>query len=698
MRRGSGVRSLGLFLLLTGLCLGVGAAKPASSSKVERIETNVVLLDVEVSDLSGAPLPGLKAEEFQLRVDGVYRPIYSVDDLCSCPEGSTASVTGSVPSPEAEENAIPETSVSGSVSLTAAGPAAAPVPPAARVPAAAEEMLFVLYLDYSQLQLGGRRRAADAAESWVRDVKRPGERAMVVAYGSSVKVYAEPTADREALIAAVRASYEDPLMTIVLPNQRDPLATRCQIMLDPEQEKQKAIDLDLIRRCVGAAQKELYHAVRSLEALQTVLETLGLHPGRKSLLYFHENGTIAPFPIYGLSPDEFLWRDGELMRDLEEIAVDATESRTKIYTAFVGNTADAGSFYAYNLGMNFSDKTGGRHNRTRDQLPRLLKTAGRESCCLYRVGIRPPRRRMSPRLRWARITTRGLVRPAVRSFRFLGPGERWRRHAMAVLKVPEAHGEIPLAVAIVPRRRNGKRWRVDLLLATRTEALLDVPEGKGGSGDWGVGAYLDTGGRSRRYEGFSSLFVRDLDHQPPFFVYRESVEVRPGHVDLRAYLGRVAGAEFGGARAAIDLPRGDLPGVVGPLLLLGQERQLALRLPAAGSGSKSAPEPALRFGTVPAGLRPIREGDLLLVRSFLCPGKTTGLPERIRRYVSAGGKPLFKLPAERGTVEEGCLEIEDRLPISAAVFPPGEYTYHLEWNWPEEEETKSADRSFRVGP
>ena len=106
------------------------------SGLVERTGASVFLLDIEVEDEDGLPLPGLSAEDFSLELNGRDYPIYSVDDLC--PAAATVTAVES-------DSDLPGQAVSRS-------PVSAPDP--ART---------VLYLDFSQMRPDGRAMAVTEA-------------------------------------------------------------------------------------------------------------------------------------------------------------------------------------------------------------------------------------------------------------------------------------------------------------------------------------------------------------------------------------------------------------------------------------------------------------------------------------------------------------------------------------------------------
>jgi hypothetical protein len=57
---------------------------PIQVDLVEQTERTLLLLDVEAVDGQGRPMLGLVKDDFRIRVNYLWRGIYSVDDLCPC--------------------------------------------------------------------------------------------------------------------------------------------------------------------------------------------------------------------------------------------------------------------------------------------------------------------------------------------------------------------------------------------------------------------------------------------------------------------------------------------------------------------------------------------------------------------------------------------------------------------------------------
>ena len=138
--------------------------EPLDLGLTERADISLMFIDVIAVDAAGRPMPGLKKEDFRLKLDYVPREIYSVDDLCPCSAQGEPLAAAPVES-----------------ELTAdLAPIREQKPP-----------LFVLYFDFSQLQQNGRAQALQEGRRWIEQAMQPDDRAMLVGYTGKAGVTAD---------------------------------------------------------------------------------------------------------------------------------------------------------------------------------------------------------------------------------------------------------------------------------------------------------------------------------------------------------------------------------------------------------------------------------------------------------------------------------------------------------------------------
>ena len=645
------------------------SAPRVRSGLVETTGVSLMLVDVEVTDEQGNPIHGLTRDDFTVLLDGRERSVYSVDDLCSCSASAEAATLLT-----AEEAA--------SVALDRELVVPTERPPA--IPAFQDPIHFILYLDYSQLQQDGRVRAGEEARRWIRETMRPGDPVMLAAYASDagLVVLREFTSDKAALLAALdaaerRVDLNDPFPTL-LSNRQDECERCCRT----------ACDCQACRWIM--AQKEYVHSKHAFEALERLFEMLEPVPGRKSLILFHQNGTLFPARYYGTD------RVGDHNLLLDRLASEATLARTAIYPAYSGD----GNDLAVNLGANLADYTGGGYNRGPSDLAALVREAGRRCACIYRLGLVPPG---GPRERPYRVTVYVGDRALPHRYRVvnLSDSERWMRSARAVLAAPARARDVALAAAVIPLTADKRGWDVSVQVTFDAEALLQLPRQAQSAGSWEVGALLtdERGRKSWEMLGVSE-FKRTGEGKNPSAIRHERriAGLRPGTYELRAFVRDRWANVYGGARAEIVLPRLRGPAVVGPVVTRGHSAVVRTTLPLLDKAGRTT-EPS-RAGSIeqvalPLGDRAVRPGEALEFWSWICPGDAALAISGVARHVASEDKPLFRFEAPFVSAAGDCTALVDRL--DSTPMAAGHYTYQLEWDRDGAGDALQAETDFTVG-
>jgi VWFA-related protein len=268
--KGQLLRGATLAALLVAL---PGAAQPRPEEPadtpvfLERLEVEIVNLDVVVTDAKGNPVEGLTREEFELRVDGEPTPIdnfYAVG-----PEQRAATAPEEAPAGPAEEAML------------------------GIVPPAQQELHLLVLFDNRHATPGERKRVAnDLAAAFEPGLEGRG-RAAVAYYDGGIKVSQPFTADGAALGAAIRAlgatgavGYSDEF------DRRNFLREIEQVELSDNNAVQEAQSI------LGSI--EIYGEQKSadvrltLAALASQVDALAGLPGRKVLLYITSGLDLQP--------------------------------------------------------------------------------------------------------------------------------------------------------------------------------------------------------------------------------------------------------------------------------------------------------------------------------------------------------------------------------------------------------------------
>ena len=287
-----------------------------------------MLLDVEVTDADGNPIPGLTRKDFQVQLDGRVQEIYSLDDLCRVPDDSLVA-------------ALPDEAPGATGEAEQPSPGAATETTRTRtVPAAAEEIRFILYLDFSRLRPFGRANAIEESRRWIHETKRPGDIVQIVAYASvaGMKRLTPFTSDAHVLLAAVDAAERDPQWVDPFPTSFDRRIEECCACCADVVMRQGCTCFPKELRpkppccpvCLVNARDEFFHGKHSLEALAAYLRGLEDLPGRKAVILFYENGLVYPSQFYPKS-EVPVFRAGDNVAELDQAGAEANLSRATIH-------------------------------------------------------------------------------------------------------------------------------------------------------------------------------------------------------------------------------------------------------------------------------------------------------------------------------------------------------------------------------
>lgn len=662
------------------------AERPFQTGMVERTGITLMFLDVEVTDEEGRPLPGLTLDDFEVQINGRFRPLYSVDDLCACaPEVGTAVAGAEDPLPAAPAPA-------GGVEARGAEAARSPGP----VP---QRPRYVLYFDFSQLQQDGRARAAREARRWILESMGAHDQASVVAYASvaGLRELSPFTGDKQELLDAIESGLADPDLVDPFPAGFSYRIRECKECCAKTEECTDCGTRCCAAVCRGNARDELQHGRRSLKALIALLGRLESEPGPKSLILFHQNGVIYPSRFYPVP--EML----DHVALLDAAGAEATLARTVVNPAYSGSTnrlENELAGQAVSLGANLAEFTGGRYNRGNTDLTALLDETVKSCTCTYRIGIRPPVE-YKQRVFRVRVWVRGEVVPYRYRTVFLDDTDRWWRRAQGVLADPDRAAGVEVTTGIVPDGLSGKNWDLTVQVGLDVASLMLFPSAGEQRGEWEVGALLYREGGTESWEmlGRSRLSLdRDAADPTATVLHQRTFDgLIPGEYRLAAFVRDRAASVFGAAETSIVLPGRKQGGVAGPVLLRGGVPVVPTALPLLEEKADPATRNAeAAIGRVPAAGEQIERGATLEFLTWICPARRAEGAGRPLRFVSRYGEPLFRFEDSEDPPAESCFRVEDR--VETLALEPGAYAYHLRWNGAGAGAPIERDLGFQVAP
>lgn len=678
-----------LLMFSAALATGTLPAAPAAATRepdppyrldvIQEDSVRLILLDVKMQDRDGRPLRGLTADDFTLRLDGRPWPVYSVDEICG--DGGTVQASGSAPM-----------SGSGTASAALSGAATQSEP---LIPPSAPGR-FVLYFDFSNLMQDGRRRARGAALAWLREVHRPGEVVEVVAFSTlaGLKVLEPWTESSDRIRGAIERAFRDralvdPYVSLWLSRLEscaDCLKYRCQA---------PAVGMEVdcsgsCMECEASAREDFLHGQRSLSVMKSYLALLGETPGSKSVILFTQGALLSPGSPYPLKDPDFTI--GTHLMLLEQVAAEATEARAAFYPVTGGDyprgegeddlrgvpgpprnsTAQAALLAEF---------TGGDYSRSRFDADRLLRRAGREDACTYRLAFRPPADGggRSRALR-AEVRAQGRVLPWIYRVHHLSEADRNTRRARALLAGVARDTSLDVVASLQPVEAGARRWKAAVQVAMELSTLGLVTVGRGAESRLEVGALLEDEDRGKIWElaGSATLRGKVGAGSGAVLLYENVIEdLRPGRYRLRAFVHDRSLDRSGLGDAALVLPHPGRDGFIGPLASLPGRRVYSASLPLVGGPDTVAPGVIrIRPDDSPLGSRMVRRGEPLRMTSWICAAPEHA-GDQLIRYVEKSGVPIYRMPMGWADRAGRCTRVTDL--FHTIELQPGLYTYRVGW-------------------
>lgn len=573
------------------------------------------LIDINVLDDEGRPMPGLTAADFELSLNSRQQEIYSVEDFCPAegePRGSTA-------------------------------------PPA--IPTH-------LYLDLAQIAVDGlyslRRRLDTILDNLPEDTGP-----LVLAFnewGAGLRRF--EAADREAARTEIlRAAAE--------PRAPDSFFQLMQIHFDECNDNPELLN------CKRYADEHVQRVRLSVVSLARYMTSLIAVPGRKRVFYLHQHTVLEPQRLYGIA-DDFAGVSSAIRgtkNAAREIGAAALNAQVTIYPILLseGDQLEGGNFgvlakQAVNFSANLADASGGSFSRVATDLDPVFAAARRDVSCIYRIAIRLPNPNKSKIYNVA-VAVRGELLPFRYALENLSAADAWMREAQAVLLSPDT-AEREMFASIVPIRRDKRRWRVELVVEVDLAPLFAIPRSGEHVRGWTVGALLYDVKLGRSWEFLDRGETRsDDDANPARIQYSHALTKLPaGEYELRTFARDLYGNRFAAGTDSIVLPAADAPSALPPRFRTTPVDTFALPL---NTGRKNKKERTRKLKplTDPVPASSTRLGRQAIVSRLECGAPATA----------------FTLAGESGPIEPAKIRKDSRGACKAIeevyALEPGGYSY-----------------------
>jgi VWFA-related protein len=215
--------------------------------------TNVVVVDVHVSDASGKPITSLTKDDFLLFEDGKQQTLLTCD--------LQHLETKVLPSPERQ--------------LIQRNTAPAPPKPAAesspqdKQTKFQDRRLMIMFFDFSSMQPPEQIRAVNAAIKFLGTQMTASDMVSIMVFGSTLKTVQEFTDDRDLLISTIKGFHI---------GESSELASMADTGADAEDQSGAFV--------ADETEFNIFNTDRKLAALDDAARRLSLYPEKKALVYF----------------------------------------------------------------------------------------------------------------------------------------------------------------------------------------------------------------------------------------------------------------------------------------------------------------------------------------------------------------------------------------------------------------------------
>lgn len=245
--------SLALLLLASA---GATAQESAEPLFIDRVDVNIVNVEVWVTDDQGRRVQGLGKDDFELLEDGV--PVEITNFYSTARKQPYLETLEDAPTSPAQE-----------------------APPSAEIPP--EQRLHLLVMvDHFNSMPENRNRALDDLEPFLEDRLRQGDQVMLIGYNQSVKVVEPFTRDQETIRSGLQELRRAPSQKPMREAER---RRRIRGMVTAWQLGEAESAYGEVRSQVQQEEQELRQTAKAFE---TVLRSLAGMPGRKAILYLSD--------------------------------------------------------------------------------------------------------------------------------------------------------------------------------------------------------------------------------------------------------------------------------------------------------------------------------------------------------------------------------------------------------------------------
>ncbi|MEM8998477.1 MAG: VWA domain-containing protein, partial [Acidobacteriota bacterium] len=356
---------------------------------MESVDTEIVHIDVWVTDRDGGPVEGLSRDDFLVFRDGEGVPI-----------SNFYAVAGGVPVGEAPPQPLPDAPGRSSVELERLGVGSDIAPQ--------HRLWLIVFIDNYNIDPIERNRVLPGVRRFLGQTLRPGDRAMLVTYDRGLTVRQPFTDRRDALFAQLDEITEESGLATVRRRDRLEALERIDRSKRPSEAMMAARNY---------AEEQMNGVDYTVDALERLIDSLGGLPGRKAMVHVSSGiPRLAGEELFQSVAIKWNYAEAyaeiprhDTTRAFERAMRRANSHRVVFYTLDAGGlkglefgAAEYGGFVSPKLRTTLdsvvpenlqsslrlmADQTGGRAIVNRNEVLPALEEAAQDFASFYSLGI-----------------------------------------------------------------------------------------------------------------------------------------------------------------------------------------------------------------------------------------------------------------------------------------------------------------------
>ena len=597
---------------------------------VVRVQTNVVLVDVRVTDKHGNPVTNLTLDDFRIFEDGVPQKItsFSLENI-----GQLANATG--------ENGAPAIIDLGKLPTIAS--------PAQVNRLVQDHRLIVLFFDLSSMQVDDLLRAARAAENFTRNQMTPADLVAIATYSSDLRVVQNFTNDRDELHKAIESIRLGESSSLAAQGETGAAGgTSASGEEVVTQDTSEAFTPD-------ETEFNIFNTDEKLAALESLADLLRGIPGRKSVIHFssgvQRTGVENQAQLQATT-------DAANRANVSFYTVDATglvglppggdaTSASPTGTALYTGSAVSSQFSNLEQGREtlaaLAADTGGRTFYDMNDFAPAFTDIQEDNSTYYLLGYTPSDTRSDGRFRRIKVQVdragvKVQARPgyyAPKNFRQFTAEDKELQLEQA-MQLDEPFVDLPMAVETAYFRRPGQQYYVVLAAKIPGSAISFLNKSTSHQTEFDfVWRATDSAGRiaaelrdtlpvKLNPENYAQVLGSN-------FLYEGGFVLPPGSYKLKAVVRENLSGKMGTFEQPLELPPLTSPMLAVSSVVISNQVQNSAGSEAAGGRRKKAPQP-------PSG-RPLQVGGENVLPSVTRVFRTDqNLYAYLESYAPAGGK------------------------------------------------------------